>query len=101
MLITLRGKLRGKVFVNEDGTEILGIKERSIEIALNSYNIRHFELLSSFLLVSSEYGNKVHLYDVATGEFRYCLFLGNFPYDISGLHFDNKEKIISIITNNK
>ena len=86
---------------NEDGTEILGMKERSIEIALNSYNIRHFELLSSFLLVSSEYGNKVHLYDVATGEFRYCLFLGNFPYDISGLHFDNKEKIISIITNNK
>ena len=86
---------------NADGTKILGMRERNIEVAFNSNGIRYFELVSSFLLVSSSFGNKVHLYDAATGEFKYCLFLGNFPYEISGLHLDNKEKIISIITNNK
>ena len=35
------------------------------------------------------------MYDPITGEFKYCLFLGNFPYEISGLHLDNKQKIIS------
>ncbi len=74
------------------------MRERNIEVAFNSNGIRYFELVSSFLLVSSSFGNKVHLYDAATGEFKYCLFLGNFPYEISGLHLDNKEKIISIIT---
>ena len=87
--------------MNEDGTKVLGIKERNLEIVFNSNEVKYFEFVSSYLIVSSTYGNKVHLYDVATGGLKYCLFLGNFPYDISGLHLDNKEKIISIITNNK
>ena len=41
------------------------------------------------------------MYDLSTGVFKYCLFLGNFPYEISGLHLDNKLKILSIVTNNK
>ena len=86
---------------NEDGTKILGIKERKIKVEFNSTDIKYFEFVSSYLLVSSCYGNKVHLYDISTGKFKFCLFLGNFPYEISGLHLDNKEKIISIITNNK
>ena len=87
--------------LNEDGTKVLGIKERNIEIEFNSHEVRYFGFVSSYLIVSSCYGNKVHLYSIATGEFKYCLFLGNFPYEISGIHLDNKEKIISIITNNK
>ena len=87
--------------LNEDGTKVLGIRERNIEIQFNSNEIRYFGFVSSYLIVSSSYGNKVHLYSIATGEFKYCLFLGNFPYEISGIHLDNKEKIISVITNNK
>ena len=86
---------------NEDGTKVLGIKNRNIEVDLNSNKVKSFAFVSSYLLVSSSFGNKVHLYNIETGEFKYCLTLGNFPYEISGLHFDNKEKIISIITNNK
>ena len=86
---------------NENGTKILGIRNRNIEVDLNSNEIKTFAFVSSYLLVSSSFGNKVHLYNIETGEFKYCLTLGNFPYEISGLHFDNKEKIMSIITNNK
>ena len=86
---------------NEDGTKILGIRNRNIEVDLNSSKVKSFAFVSSYLLVSSSFGNKVHLYKIETGELKYCLTLGNFPYEISGLHFDNKEKIISIITNNK
>jgi hypothetical protein len=86
---------------NVDGTCILGIRNRNIEVEMNSLEIKHFAFVSSYLLTSSKFGNKVHLYDIETGSFKYCLVLGNFPYDISGLHLDNKEKILSIITNNK
>ena len=87
--------------LSEEGTKVLGIRERSIDIQFNSNEVRYFGFVSSYLIVSSAYGNKVHLYSIATGELKYCLFLGNFPYEISGIHLDNKEKIISIITNNK
>ena len=88
-------------FFNEDGTKVLGIKNRDLEIDLNSKEIKYFTFVSSYLIVSSSFGNKVHLYDNLTGEFKYCLILGNFPYEISGIHLDNKEKILCIITNNK
>ena len=86
---------------NNDGTKILGVKNKNIEVDFNSTEIKYFGFVSSYLIVSSSYGNKVHLYNIDTCEFKYCLFLGNFPYEISGLHLDNKEKILSIITNNK
>ena len=63
--------------------------------------MKYIGLISSYLIASSAYGNKVHIYDLLTGRFKYCLILGNFPYEISGISLDNKQKIISIITNNK
>ena len=84
-----------------DPSKILGVKKKKIEIQLNSSELKYVGLLSKYLVVSSSLGNKVHMYDPITGEFKYCLFLGNFPYEISGLHLDNKQKIISIVTNNK
>ena len=86
---------------NDDGTQILGIKNRNKVIEFNSSQVKYFGFVGPYLIVSSSYGNKVHFYEVSTGDFKYCLFLGNFPYEISGLHLDNKEKIISIVTNNK
>lgn len=86
---------------NEDGTKVLGVKNLNIEIEFNSTGLKYVGLLSNYLIVSSSIGNKVHMYDATTGNFEFCLFLGNFPYEISGLHLDNKHKIISIVTNNK
>jgi len=86
---------------NEDGTKIIETKTRNKKIEFNSPEIKYFKFVGPYLLVSSSYGNKVHFYEAVTGDFKYCLFLGNFPYEISGLHLDNKEKIISIVTNNK
>ena len=88
---------------NSNGTKILGIKNRDIEIEkdFNSNEMKYLDIISSYLIISSFYGNKVHLYDISIGIFKYCLFLGNFPYELSGIHLDNKEKIISVITNNK
>ena len=86
---------------DEEDKKILGVKNRSIEIEFNSTGLKYVGIISSYLIVSSTVGNKVHMYDVKTGKFKYCLFLGNFPYEISGLHMDNKQKILSIVTNNK
>lgn len=90
-----------EVLFNEDNTKILGVKNRNIEIEFNSTGLKYVGIIASYLIVSSAVGNKVHMYDIVTGKFQYCLFLGNFPYEISGLHLDNKLKILSIVTNNK
>jgi hypothetical protein len=86
---------------DKDNTKILGVKTRNIEIEFNSNGLKYVGLVSSYLIVSSAVGNKVHMYDIETGKFKYCLFLGNFPYEISGLDLDVKQKILSIVTNNK
>ena len=86
---------------NEDKTKVIGSKTRNTEINLNSGGIKNIGLISSFYIVSSIHGNKIHIYDLLSGELKYCLVLGNFPYEITEVHLDNKQKIISIITNNK
>ena len=93
--------VRTQFIFNEDNSKVLGEKKKYLEIDLNSKEIKNIELISSFLIVSSAFGNKVHIYDLLKGHLKYCLNLGNFPYEISELHLDNKHKIISIITNNK
>ena len=86
---------------DEKGEKILANKKSEILTEFNSVGLKYIGFIASYLLVSSNVGNKVHLYDVLTGHFKYCLFLGNFPYEISGLKLDNKQKILSVITNNK
>ena len=96
-----RNIIRHQFIFNEDKSKVLGDRKKNLEIELNSSGIRYLGLISSFLIVSSAYGNKIHIYDLLNGRFKYCLILGNFPYDISEIHLDNKQKIFSIITNNK
>ena len=93
--------VRAQFIFNEDKTKIIGYKKKDLNIDFNSKELKYIGLLSSYLIVSSAYGNKVHIYDLLSGKFLYCLILGNFPYEISEIHLDNKQKIISIITNNK
>ena len=84
--------------VNNNITEF---KTRTININMNTSELKYIGIIFTYLIVSSKLGNKLHLYDIFTGEFKYCLFLGNFPYEICGLKLDNKQKILSIVTNNK
>ena len=96
-----RNIIRHQFVFNEDKTQVLGDRKKNVELELNTSGIKYLGLISSFLIVSSAFGNKIHIYDLLTGLFKYCLIIGNFPYDISEIHLDNKKKIISIITNNK
>ena len=100
-IINTKTVIRTQFIFNEDKTKIIGNKKKTLEINLNSNELKFIGLISSYLIASSAYGNKVHIYDLLTGKFKYCLILGNFPYEISEIHLDNKQKIISIITNNK
>ena len=86
---------------NEERTKVLGIRIKNRELEFNSNNLKYIGIKSSFLIVSSAFGNKVHIYELLSGQLKYCLILGNFPYEIAEIHLDNKQKIISIITNNK
>ena len=86
---------------NEDKTDVLGVKIKNRELDFNSKGLKYIGIISSYLIVSSAIGNKIHIYELLSGKFIYCLILGNFPYEITEIHLDNKKKIISVITNNK
>lgn len=89
-------------YFDKSNDNVINKKETSIEFELkNSEGIKNIFFLSSLLIVTSFLGNKIHIYNISPLEFKYCLILGNFPYDISSLRLDNKEKILAIITNNK
>lgn len=99
---TNKVKFIGIQFIlNNDKTKVLGLKKKNLIIYLNSPSLKYIGIVQSYIIASSSFGNKVHIYDLLTGKFKYCLILGNFPYEISEIHLDNKKKIISIITNNK
>ena len=86
---------------SDDYTKVLGFKITALAIYFNSIRIKQLELVSNYLIVVSNLGNKIHIYDIKTNDFKYCLYLGNFFYEVSGLNMDNKKEIISVITNNK
>ena len=86
---------------SDDYTKVLGFKITALAIYFNSIRIKQLELVSNYLIVVSNLGNKIHIYDIKTSDFKYCLYLGNFFYEVSGLNMDNKKEIISVITNNK
>ena len=68
-------------FIFDDkGNNILASKNSEITTEFGSVGLKYIGFVSSYLLVSSNLGNKVHMYNIFTGQFKYCLFLGNFPY---------------------
>ena len=80
---------------------VLNHRKRTFIPNFNSVGVKFVYLIDSYLLISSNIGNKLHIYDVHTFKLLHCIFLGDFPYDLSGIRLDSDKKIISIITNNK
>ena len=77
--------------------KIIGKKYDSIMTEFN--NIQYLQVNSDFILVSSNCGNKLHIYDNQSFNLEYCIFLGDFYYDISSIDFDPKLKFLSLGSN--
>lgn len=82
-------------------TNILNHRKRAFIPNFNAVGVKFIYLLENYLLISSNIGNKLHIYDVHNFALLHCIFLGDFPYDLSGIRLNNDKSIISIITNNK
>ncbi len=80
---------------------ILNHRKRTFIPNFNAVGVKFIYLFESYLLISSNIGNKVHIYDVHNFTLLHCIFLGDFPYDLSGIRLNNDKSILSIITNNK
>lgn len=52
----------------------------------------------SVALIVSHYGNKIHIYSLATFQLKYCLFTGFKISMISSITFDSKGKFVLFIT---
>ena len=80
---------------------ILDHRKRTFIPNFNAVGVKFIYLIDSYLLISSNIGNKLHIYDVSNFKLLHCIFLGDFPYDITGIRLNNNKTIISVITNNK
>ena len=87
--------------LDETRTRILGQRNRKIYPQFYSSGFKYFKLIDSFLIIASNLGNKLHIYEIQSLSLLYCLFLGYTPYLISQVKLDLKKNIISLITNNK
>ena len=76
-------------------------KKMTMSINTNFNAIQTLELLSDFIIVSSSCGNKIHLYSLKDFSLMYCLFLGNFAYELGNFSVDKKNKFLMLSTNNK
>ena len=80
---------------------ILNHRKRTFIPNFNAVGVKFIYILESYLLISSNIGNKLHIYNIHNFALLHCIFLGDFPYDLSGIKLNNDKTIISIITNNK
>ena len=87
--------------LDKNRKNILQYREKTFTPEFYSAGVKFIYLIESYLLISSNIGNKLHIYDINNFNLLYCIFLGDFPYNLSGISLNNDKKIISIITNNK
>lgn len=87
--------------LNSSRKNILDHRKRTFIPNFNAVGVKFIYLIDSYLLISSNIGNKLHIYDVSNFKLLHCIFLGDFPYDLTGIRLNNNKTIISLITNNK
>ena len=80
---------------------IIAHRKRTFIPNFNAVGVKFIYLIESYILISSNIGNKLHVYDVHNFGLLNCIYLGDFPYDLSGIRLNNDKTIMSIITNNK
>lgn len=87
--------------LDNDRQKILGKNLRQFTPEFYSNGIKFIHPIHNYLIISSNIGNKLHIYDINSFELLYCIFIGNFKYDFSGIGLSKDKEILSIITNNK
>ena len=80
---------------------IISHKKRTFIPNFNAVGVKFIYLLENYILISSNIGNKLHVYDVHNFALLNCIYLGDFPYDLSGISLNSNKTIMSVITNNK
>ena len=80
---------------------IISHKKRTFIPNFNAVGVKFIYLLENYILISSNIGNKLHVYDVHNFTLLNCIYLGDFPYELSGIRLNSDKTIMSIITNNK
>lgn len=86
---------------NSDYSKIIGEKTNTFQVYFNTQIVNKIEIIFNYIVICSNIGNKVHIFDMNNFQFKYCLYLGNFFYEVSGLDMNIEKNIISIVTNNK
>lgn len=76
-------------------------KKRTFIPNFNAVGVKFIYLIENYILISSNIGNKLHVYDVYNFALLNCIYLGDFPYDLSGINLNSDKTIMSVITNNK
>ena len=64
-------------------------------------DIQVLQVTECFVIVSNEYGNKIHIYSLLDMTLKHCLFLGYFQYKLTNVCVDPKEKFLLLCTNSK
>lgn len=88
------------VYLTDENTKKISMK-MTMSINTNFTSIQSLEIIGEYVIASSSCGNKIHLYSVKDFSLMYCLFLGNFAYELGNFSFDNKYKFFMCSTNNK
>lgn len=78
--------------------KIIGVNK--IKINTTFPDIQLFSINKAYIIVSNEFGNKIHLYYYSTKrcELAYCIYLGSFNYEITSCQFDIKNKFLLLCT---
>ena len=85
-----------KLLINNDNNELIG--QQNLGIITNFKNIKKFELKSKEkIIVLSQYGNKIHIYNTLNNDLLYCIFLGNKRMNVTNFNFDLKEKFLMFL----
>jgi hypothetical protein len=84
------------LLISNDNNELIG--EQNLGIITNFNNIKKIELKSNNkIIVLSQYGNKIHIYNTLNNNLLYCIYLGNKRMNVTNFSFDIKEKFLMFL----
>ena len=59
---------------NDDYSKILGEKTNNFQVYFNTQIVNKIVIISNYLVICSNIGNKIHIFDINHFQFKYCLY---------------------------
>lgn len=85
-----------KLLISDTNNELIG--QQNLGIITNFKNIKKIELKSKDkIIVLSQFGNKIHIYNCLNNDLLYCIYLGNKRMNVTNFSFDVKEKFLMFL----